>query len=160
MFAAPALPVLGTAREGPIGSSVQVPLGWRKASSSPEEISYTNGLSTLWRSSVTMLSVPGCRGAADVARGAVARDLWRLADVGALRGVDVGDPQRGQAAGTVRVLATVLGEDGQAHLEMVCAEHDHAALAVLVLQPLSERPTALAERIARTVRWPAVGATP
>jgi membrane associated rhomboid family serine protease len=160
MFAAPALPVLGTAREGPIGSSVQVPLGWRKASSSPEEISYTNGLSTLWRSSVTMLSVPGCRGAADVARGAVARDLWRLADVGALRGVDVGDPQRGQAAGTVRVLATVLGEDGQAHLEMVCAEHDHAALAVLVLQPLSERPTALAERIARTVRWPAAPASP
>jgi len=160
MFAAPALPVLGAAREGPIGSTVQVPLGWRKAASSPEEISYTNGLSTLWRSSVTLLSVPSCRGAADLARGAVARDLWRLADVGALRGVDVGDPQRGRAAGTVRVLATVLGEDGQAHLEMVCAERDRTALAVLVLQPLSERPTALAERIARTVRWPVVAAGP
>jgi hypothetical protein len=160
MFAAPALPVLGAAREGPMGSSVQVPLGWRNAASSPQEISYTNGLSTLWRSSVTVLSVPSCRGAADLARGAVARDLWRLADVGALRGVDVGDPQRGQAAGTVRVLATVLGEDGQAHLEMACVERDHAALAVLVLQPLSDRPTALAERIARTMRWPAVPATP
>jgi len=160
MFAAPALPVLGPAREGPIGSSVQVPLGWRKAASSPEEISYTNGLTTLWRSSVTLLSVPSCRGAADLARGAVARDLWRLADVGALRGVDVGDPQRGHVAGTVRVIATVLGEDGQAHLEMVCAERDRTALAVLVLQPLSERPTALAERIARTVRWPVVPATP
>ena len=160
MFAAPALPVLGAAREGPLGSSVQVPLAWRKAASSPEEISYTNGLSTLWRSSVTVLSLTSCRGAADLARGAVARDLWRLADVGALRGVDVADPQRGHVAGTVRVVATVLGEDGQAHLEMVCAERDRTALAVLVLQPLSERPTGLAERIARTVRWPVVPAAP
>ena len=63
-------------------------------------------------------------------------------------------------AGTVRVLATVLGEDGQAHLEMVCAERDRTALAVVVLQPLSERPTELADRIARTVRWPAVPAGP
>src|SRR5437764_8991006 len=37
MFAAPALPVLGAAREGPLSSTVQVPLGWRKAASSPEE---------------------------------------------------------------------------------------------------------------------------
>src|SRR5438309_2942320 len=37
MFAAPALPVLGAAREGPLGSSVQVPLAWRKAASAPEE---------------------------------------------------------------------------------------------------------------------------
>ncbi|MFL5311475.1 MAG: rhomboid family intramembrane serine protease [Myxococcales bacterium] len=160
MFAAPALPVLGGAREGPVGSSVQVPLGWRKAASSPEQISYTNGLSTLWRSSVTLLSLPSCRGAADLVRAAVTRDLWRLADVGALRGVDVAEPQRGQAAGTVRAVATVLGEDGQAHLEMVCAERDRAALAVLVLRPLSERPTELAGRIARTVRWPVVPAGP
>ena len=160
MFAAPALPVLGAAREGPLGSRVQVPLAWRKAASSPEEISYTNGLTTLWRSSVTLLSASTCRGASDLARGAVARNLWRLADVGALRGVDVADPQRGHVAGTVRVVATVLGEDGQAHLEMVCAERDRTALAVLVLQPLSERPTGLAERIARTVRWPVVPAAP
>src|SRR3989440_269597 len=160
MFAAPALPVLGAAREGPLGSSVQVPLAWRKAASSPEEISYTNGLTTPYRSSVTLLSVPSCRGAADLARGAVARDLWRLADVGALRGVDVAEPQRGQLAGTVRVLATVLGEDGQAHLEMVCAERDHAALAGLGLQPLSERPTGLAGRSARPVRWAVVPAAP
>src|SRR5438445_5332839 len=160
MFAAPALPVLGAAREGPLGSSVQVPLAWRKAAASPEEISYTNGLTTLWRSSVTLLSASTCRGASDLARGAVARNLWRLADVGALRGVDVADPQRGHVAGTVRVVATVLGEDGQAHREMVCAERDRTALAVLVLQPLSERPTGLAERIARTVRWPVVPAAP
>jgi len=160
MFAAPALPVLGAAREGPLGSSVQVPLAWRKAASSPEEISYTNGLTTLWRSSVTLLSASNCRGASGLARGAVARNVWRLADMGALRGVDVADPQRGHVAGTVRVVATVLGEDGQAHLEMVCAERDRTALAVLVLQPLSERPTGLAERIARTVRWPVVPAAP
>ena len=109
---------------------------------------------------MTLLSASTCRGASDLARGAVARNLWRLADVGALRGVDVADPQRGHVAGTVRVVATVLGEDGQAHLEMVCAERDRTALAVLVLQPLSERPTGLAERIARTVRWPVVPAAP
>jgi rhomboid protease GluP len=154
MLAAPALPLLGAARDGPLGSSVQVPLGWRKAATSPQEISYTNGLTTLWRSSVTLLSVPGCRGAADLARGAVARDLWRLADVGALRAVDVAEPQPDRRAGSVRVAATVLGEDGQAHLEMVCKERDHGALAVVVLQPLAERPTRLAERIAATLRWP------
>jgi membrane associated rhomboid family serine protease len=160
MFAAPALPVLGGAREAPLGSWVQVPLGWRNAASSPEQISYTNGLTTLWRSSVTLLSLPTCRGAGDIVRAAVTRDLWRLADVGALRGLDVGAPQRGQTAGTVRVFATVLGEDGQAHLEMVCVERDRTALSVLVLQPLSERPTGLAERIARTVRWPVVPSGP
>jgi len=154
MLAAPALPLLGGARDGPSGSSVQVPLGWRKAATSPQEISYTNGLTTLWRSSVTLLSVPGCRGAADLARGAVARDLWRLADVGALRAVDVAEAQPDRRAGSVRVAATLLGEDGQAHLEMVCKERDHAALAVVVLQPLAERPTQLAERIAATLRWP------
>jgi membrane associated rhomboid family serine protease len=156
MFAAPALPVLGAAREGPLGSSVQVPLGWRKAATSPHEISYTNGLSTLWRSSVTLVSAPGCRGAADLVRGAVTSDLWRLADVGALRAVDVAEPQPGGVAGSVRVVATVLGEDGQARLEAVCTERDRSALAVVVLQPLSERPTELADRIARTVRWPVV----
>jgi membrane associated rhomboid family serine protease len=160
MFAAPALPVLGAAREGPLGSSVRVPLGWRKAASSPHEISYTNGLSTLWRSSVTLVSAPGCRGSADLVRGAVTRDLWRLADVGALRAVDVAEPYPGRVAGSVRVVATVLGEDGQAHLEAVCTERDRTALAVVVLQPLSERPTDLADRIARTVRWPVVPPSP
>jgi len=160
MFAAPALPVLGALREGPLGSSVQVPLGWRKAASSPHEISYTNGLSTLWRNSVTLLSAPGCRGSADLVRGAVTRDLWRLADVGALRAVDVAEPHPGRVAGSVRVVATVLGEDGQARLEAVCTERDRTALAVVVLQPLSERPTELADRIARTVRWPVVPRSP
>src|SRR5216684_822263 len=160
MFAAPALPVLGALREGPLRSSVQVPLGWRKAASSPHEISYTNGLSTLWRNSVTLLSAPGCRGSADLVRGAVTRDLWRLADVGALRAVDVAEPHPGRVAGSVRVVATVLGEDGQAHLEAVCTERDRTALAVVVLQPLSERPTELADRIARTVRWPVVPPSP
>jgi membrane associated rhomboid family serine protease len=160
MLAAPALPALGGVRDGPQGSSVQVPLGWRKAAASPHEMTYTNGLSTLWRSSLTLLSAPGCRGAADLVRGAVAKDLWRLADVGALRAIDVAEPQPGRLAGSVSVTATVLGEDGQAHLEMVCREHDRAALAVVVLQPLAERPTELAERIAATLRWPAAKRPP
>src|SRR5262249_33437245 len=102
----------------------------------------------------TLLSVSNCRGTADLARSAVARDLWRLADVGALRAVDVADPHPGKLPGSVHVSATVLGEDGQAHLEMVCAEHGRAALAVLVLQPLAVQPTQLAERIAAPPRGP------
>ena len=155
MFAAPALPVLGPLREGPMGTFVRVPLGWRKAVSSPEQILYTNGLSTLWRNSVALASFSSCRSADDLVRAAVTRDLWRLADVGALRAVDVSEPRPGQLAASVRVVATVLGEDGQAHVEMVCTEHDGAALAVMALQPLSERPTRVADRIARTIRWPA-----
>jgi membrane associated rhomboid family serine protease len=162
MFAAPALPVLGPWRQGPMGTTVRVPLGWRKAVSSPEQISYTNGLSSLWRNSVALTAFSSCRGADDLLRAAVARDLWRLADVGALRAVDVGEQRPGQLAGSTGVVATVLGEDGQAHVEMVCREHDGAALAVMVIQPLSERPMWLAGRIARTIVWasPDHGAAP
>src|SRR5215467_9183358 len=38
MLAAPALPLLAGAREGPAETSVQLPIGWRKAVSSPQEI--------------------------------------------------------------------------------------------------------------------------
>jgi membrane associated rhomboid family serine protease len=160
MFVAPALPLLGGVHQGPLGTAVQLPLGWRKASSSHQQVSHTNGLSTLWRSSVTLIAAHSCRGTAELVRGAVARELWRLADVGALRAVDVADPQPAQLAGATRVAATVLGEEGQAQVDAVCVERERTALAVLVLQPLSERPSRLAERIARTVRWPDAPASP
>jgi membrane associated rhomboid family serine protease len=152
MFAAPALPVLGPARDAPMGHTVRVPIGWRKAATSHEQISYTNGLSTMWRSSVTLLSRPNCHGTADLVRAAVSKDLWRLADVGALRAVDVTDPRPAPLPASVRLGGTVLGEDGEARLEAVCTEREHGALAVVVLQPIAERSTGLAERIARTVR--------
>ena len=158
MFAGPALPVLGTPREGPLGIEVQMPLGWRKIGAASDRISYTNGLSTAWRSSATVLAVQGCGAAADLVRGLVAQDLWRVADVGALRAVDVSAPQpiEVRAMPALRVAATVLGEEGQAHLDTVCIEQDQTALAVLVLQPISDRParSGLSERIARTLRWP------
>src|SRR5256885_7282539 len=44
VFAGPSLPILGTPRDGPLGVQVQMPFGWRKASSAPERVSYTNGL--------------------------------------------------------------------------------------------------------------------
>src|SRR5438132_13290941 len=62
MFAAPALPILGPGREAPVGYAASVPIGWRKASTSHEQVSYTNGLSTMWRSPVTLFSRPNCRG--------------------------------------------------------------------------------------------------
>ena len=156
MFAAPALPLLGPAREGPMGIAAQLPIGWRRATTSHDQISYTNGLSTMWRSSVTLLARPNCHGAADLVRGAVAKELWRLADVGALRAVDVTDPRPVPRASGVRVTGTVLGEEGEARLEALCMERERGAMSVVVLQPIAERSTGLAERIARTVRWPAV----
>ena len=155
VLAAPALPLLGSAREAPMGHAARVPIGWRKATTSHEQISYTNGLSTMWRSSVTLLARPNCHAAADLVRGAVSRDLWRLADVGALRTVDVTDPRPASLPSSVRLAGTVLGEEGEARLEAVCIERERAAMAVVVLQPIAERSTGLAERIARTVRSPA-----
>jgi hypothetical protein len=114
----------------------------------------------MWRSSVTLLSRPNCHGAAELVRSAVARDLWRLADVGAFRGVDVTDPRPAPLPSSVRLGGTVLGEDGEARLEAVCVERDRGAMAVIVLQPIAERSTGLAERIARTVQWPAAPAMP
>ena len=154
MFAAPALPVLGTPRDAPMGASVQLPIAWRRASSSHEQVSFTNGLSTMWRSSVTLLAKPNCHGAAELVRGAVTKELWRLADVGALRAVDVVDPRPAPLTSAVRVTGTVLGEEGEARLEAVCLERERGAMAVIVLQPIAERSTRLAERIARTVHWP------
>jgi membrane associated rhomboid family serine protease len=155
MFAAPALPLLGPAREAPMGHTARVPIAWRRATTSHEQISYTNGLSTMWRSSVTLLSRPNCHGAAELVHGAVVKDLWRLADVGALRGVDVTDPRPAPLPSSVRLGGTVLGEDGEARLEAVCVERERGAMAVIVLQPIAERSTGLAERIARSVRSPA-----
>jgi membrane associated rhomboid family serine protease len=155
MFAAPALPLLGPAREAPMGNTVRVPMGWRRATTSHEQISYTNGLSTMWRSSVTVLARQNCHGTADFVRAAVSRDLWRLADVGAFRGVDVTDPRPAPLPASVRLGGTVLGEEGEARLEAVCMERERGATAVVVLQPIAERSTGLAERVARTVRSPA-----
>jgi hypothetical protein len=157
MFAAPALPILGPARDAPLSYATRVPIGWRRASSSHEQVSYTNGLSTMWRSSVTLISRPNCHGTAELIRTAVSKDLWRLADVGALRAIDVTDPRPAPMPASVRLGGTVLGEDGEARLEAVCMEREHGGVAVIVLQPIAERSTGLAERIARTVRSP--GAT-
>ena len=108
----------------------------------------------MWRSSVTLLAKPNCHGAAELVRGAVTKELWRLADVGALRAVDVVDPRPAPLTSAVRVTGTVLGEEGEARLEAVCLERERGAMAVIVLQPIAERSTGLAERIARTVHWP------
>src|SRR5438067_9092935 len=93
LFAGPALPALGPVREGPMGMSVKMPLGWRRAASAPDRVTYSNGLTGGFRSVATLLVAPACHGRAcacdRVVRAAIEGDLWRLADVGALREVQL-----------------------------------------------------------------------
>src|SRR4051794_23222571 len=106
MFAGPSLPILGPPRDGPLGVEVQLPLGWRKATSSPERISYTNGLVGSFRSSVTLLASPcrskpcTCDRVVETVTDLVRADLWRLADVGMLGGVHLGEMTKQQIAGS------------------------------------------------------------
>ena len=53
LFAAPALPALGPIREGPMEMTVKMPLGWRRAATAPDRVSYTNGLTGGFRSTAS-----------------------------------------------------------------------------------------------------------
>jgi len=162
MFAAPSLPVLGALRDGPFGVQVQMPFGWRKASTAPERISYSNGLVGAFRGSATVVS-PACRSkpcGCDRLSEAVAElvraDLWRLADVGALGGVHLGEMTSSQISGAkaASIEGIVLGADGQARVGATCVERDRTSIAVVVLEAPSTSRLHLETRIARTVRWP------
>jgi len=63
ILAAPMLPALGPAREGPLGSDVRMPLGWRKAGAGPDRLTYTNELTAGFRASASV-SAPVCAGKA------------------------------------------------------------------------------------------------
>src|SRR6267142_5236367 len=60
MVARPALPALGRFHDGPAGSQMKVPLGWRRAGSSADRASFSNGLTGGFRSSATLLTVAAC----------------------------------------------------------------------------------------------------
>jgi membrane associated rhomboid family serine protease len=162
MLAGPALPILGAPREGPLGAHVQVPIGWRKAAAAPDRVSYTNGLTSTWRSSVTVLAQTcrgkpcGCERLAAAVEEAVAGDLWRLADLGPLRSVDLAEIHRDRVGGlaSVRVEGALLGGSGQARVGAVCVERDRTPLSVVVLQTGSPGAVRLEERVAATLRWP------
>jgi membrane associated rhomboid family serine protease len=172
--AAPSLPLLGSSREGPLGSAARFPVGWRRADSGPERLSYTNGLSGGFRSSATVWSAaPGagtfvachgsaqgcsCRRADALVRWLVETELYRLADVGSLRGVDVGVPEALRDAPTgAAVLAlrgAALGTEGRAQIAALCTASRGAPLALVVFMPPGSGDAALqlARRMLGAVR--------
>jgi rhomboid protease GluP len=158
LVAAPALPALGQFRQGPAAVEVKMPLGWRRATSSPSSVSYSNGLTGAFRSSATLTQEGTCRGplctCERLVRNAVEGDLWRLADIGRFKKVRLGEasPVRG-AARAARVDGLIEGENGQAKVSAACISRDPAPVILVVLQPPGGSAT-LIERMAATVSWP------
>jgi rhomboid protease GluP len=147
LVAAPMLPALGPVGEGPAGLEARVPLGWRRVSSAPDRVSYSNGLSGGFRSSATLVQPAPCRGRScsceQVVRAAMEDDLWRLADVGALGKLEL-------AGSGSHIDGLVAGDEGRAQISAVCVDRP---AAVVVLQPAGSSGS-LAERMAATLRWP------
>jgi hypothetical protein len=145
MVVRPALPALGRFHDGPAGSQMKVPLGWRRAGSSADRASFSNGLTGGFRSSATLLTVAACSNescACDrVVRRAIEDDLWRLADVGPFKSL--------QLATKPRVEGTLEGAEGQARVSAVCVP----GAALIVMQPIPGSAT-LADRMAGTIVIP------
>jgi membrane associated rhomboid family serine protease len=150
-FAAPALPALGPLREGPLELTVKMPLGWRRAASGPDRVSFTNGLTGGFRSTATLLAAPPCHGRAcscdRVVRAAIENELWRLADVGAMRELHL-------AESGARLDGLLEGSDGQLQVNATCLQREGTPLAVIVMQP-PRGSASLASRMAATVGRPA-----
>jgi membrane associated rhomboid family serine protease len=155
MVAAPALPALGPVREGPAGLTIKIPLGWRRAGGSATSVSYSNGLTGSFRRSTTLVKTPTCRvracGCEQAVRTALEEELWRLADVGALRRVQLSPETASRAVpGAARVDGTVEGQDGAAQVSAVCMQPEATKVALIVLQP-ELASSSLVERMAVTV---------
>jgi membrane associated rhomboid family serine protease len=179
-FAAPSLPVLGLVREGPGGASLRFPIGWRRADAGPERVSYTNGLAGSFRSSATLWSWSGagssvlcraggrscsCARADALVRALVESDLYRLADVGALRGVELSPPEPWLSEGApphtavnigrqaTEVRGAAKGSDGETQIAAVCTLQEGTPLAVVVFMPpgSGEAAARLARRMAAAV---------
>lgn len=152
VVAAPALPALGPVRDGPGGMTLKVPLGWRKAATAADRVSYSNGLAGGFRSSVTLIHAAACHGhgcSCDrTVRSAIEDDLWRIADVGRFKQLRL-EPQQG-----ARINGVLEGEDGQVQVGAMCLQHDSTQAALVVLQPLRGSAT-LPERMAVAIAWPA-----
>src|SRR5256712_10609289 len=135
-----------------------MPLGWRRAANSPSSFSYSNGRTGAFRSSATLIQEGPCRGhlctCERLVRGALESDLWRLADIGRVKRVQLGEasPVRG-AARAARVDGLIDGEDGQAKVSAACILRGPAPLTLLVLPPPGGGSAAV-ERMAATVSWP------
>ena len=154
VFAASSLPALGAQRDGPLDLQIRMPLGWRKAGTGPDRISYTNGLASTWRSSASLYAGPPCSNRAmcactRIVRGIVQDDLWRLADVGALRDLRLGEEKPSQ--GGVAIEGTLQGTAAQLEVSALCLQRRSAPIALIVLQspPGAGR---LVERMAKSLQ--------
>src|SRR5437660_6092609 len=149
LFAAPALPALGPVREGPMEMTIKMPLGWRRAATAPDRGSYTNGLTGGFRSTASLVVAPPRHGKScaceRVVRGAVEGELWRLADVGAMREVRL-------AQAGAKIEGLLQGTDGQVQVTAACLQRAEAPVAVIVMQP-APGSASLAQRMAASVSW-------
>jgi membrane associated rhomboid family serine protease len=162
MLAGPVLPLLGAPRAGPLGVELQMPIGWRRASTAEGRVSFSNGLVGSFRESASVIALAcrtkpcTCDRAADAVSDMLRNDLWRLADVGVLRDVHLGDASPLQLAGAPgsSFEGVVVGADGQLRIGAVCVDRERTPIAVVVLEPPSTGSSRLEMRIAQTARWP------
>lgn len=155
VVARPMLPLLGSHRDGPATATARLPLGWRKTPTElRDRVVYSNGLTSTFRSSVSIIQAAACSGRGCECDRVVQRlleaETWRAADLGPIRRLQMGEPI-GPRSGMARVDATLTAEDGVAELTAVCLKKSEGPLAILVLQPPGGS-TTLVERIAETVR--------
>ncbi len=156
VFAAPGLPALGGVREGPLAMEVRMPLGWRKAGTGPDRVSFTNGLTSTWRSSATLFAGTACRSKAGCAcaklvRGVIEEDVWRLADAGAFRELHLGDERPSRRG--VALDGTLSGTDGAVQVSALCLQRDTAPVVLVVLQT-PPGAAQLVDRMAASLTWP------
>jgi membrane associated rhomboid family serine protease len=155
VVARPMLPVLSSHRDGPATATARLPLAWRKTPTElHDRVVYSNGLTSTFRSSVSIIQAPACTGRGCECDRVVQRlleaETWRAADLGPVLRLQMGEPI-GARSGMARVDATLTAEDGTADVSAVCLKKTEGPLAILVLQPPGGS-TTLVERIAETVR--------
>jgi membrane associated rhomboid family serine protease len=156
VFAAPGLPALGGVREGPLAMEVRMPLGWRKAGTGPDRVSFTNGLASRWRSSATLYAGTPChaKGACaceKIVRSVIEDDVWRLADAGAFRELHLGEEH--PARDGVVLEGTLTGADGVVQVSALCLKRESAPVALVILQTLPGA-AQLGDRMAASLTWP------
>ncbi|HEX4383339.1 MAG TPA: rhomboid family intramembrane serine protease [Myxococcales bacterium] len=154
VVARPMLPLLGGLRDGS-GVSVAMPLGWRRSSSElHERMVYSNGLTSTFRSSATVVQTLPCPGRAcdcdQLVRTLIEDDIWRTADLGPLKKLQLEDPAEVAGLGT-RIDGTLTAEDGPAQVNAICLKRPAGPLAIVVLQPPGGS-TTLATRMASSIR--------
>jgi membrane associated rhomboid family serine protease len=149
VFAAPALPALGPSRAGPMFFEMKMPLGWRRAGSGADRVSYTNGLTGGFRSTATLLAARE-RNCERAVRAAVEEELWRLADVGAFKQLHLGTETALRPLAGMRIDGLLDGSDGQARVSAICLQRDGAPLTVVAMQPPGGS-ASLVERMAKSI---------